>query len=89
MKDVSSLYPKEMKDLSTEMEKDLITAITHSLAKSLKEVKKQKKLLKLYKELMAVKDDLISWNRLGGDYFVSREKEKKLEGLIKELENNE
>ncbi len=92
MKDVSSLYPKEMKDLSTEMEKDLITAITHQLAESLKEIKKLKKLLKLYKELMAVKDDMINklhryykYIFIDSDYYAMEKKETDLEQQIKEL----
>ncbi len=41
------------------MKKDLITAITHQLAESFKEIKKLKKLLRLYKELAAIRNEML------------------------------
>ncbi len=80
-----------MKEI-TKMERDLMTAITHSLAEAIKEGKKLKKLLELYRELMTVKDNKIKniikkLIFVDSDYYVMEKKETYLEKQIKELEN--
>lgn len=79
-----------MKEI-TKMERDLMTAITHSLAEAIKEGKKLKKLLELYRELMTVKDNKIKniikkLIFVDSDYYVMEKKETYLEKQIKELE---
>ncbi len=77
-----------MKEI-TKMERDLMTAITHSLAEAIKEGKKLKKLLELYKELVIIKDYMLDYYDVPDDNYDRMEKrETYLKIKIKELEND-
>ena len=54
----------------------------------LERLKKQEKLLELYRELITIKDELISLAYFDEGYYFIRETEKKLEKEIKGLEND-
>ena len=56
------------------------------IRKHLQEAYKQEKLLKLYRELMTVKDELISLAYYDNAYYFIRKPEANLEKQIKELE---
>ena len=59
----------------------------YEVVEALRQAQKQEKLLELYRELMTVKDELMSLAYFGDTYFKPREIEAKLEKQIKELEN--
>lgn len=61
-------------------------ALIPELKKRFIELEKKEKLLELYKELITVKDELISIAWFGDAYYDKRHIEKDLEKLIKELE---
>lgn len=58
----------------------------NKVVKALKQAQKQKKLLKLYRELTTVKDELISLAYYDDAYYLIRKPEANLEKQIKELE---
>jgi len=59
------------------------------LKKALEQAQKQEKLLKLYKELISLKNDMFSYCEVVDDiYYYMAETETDLEEQIKEIEND-
>ena len=60
----------------------------HEVVKALEQAQKQEKLLKLYKELISLKNDMFSYCEVVDDiYYYMAETETDLEQQIKEIEN--